>query len=95
MYFSASGDTGGTELWKSDGTAVGTVMVKDICPGSLGSNPTYLLNINGTLYFAASDGTNGRELWKSDGTAVGTVMVKDIYVGGGNESSPTYLVNIN
>jgi ELWxxDGT repeat protein len=24
----------GAELWKTDGTAAGTVMVKDICPGA-------------------------------------------------------------
>src|SRR5438874_13735396 len=31
-------DDAGTELWKTDGTAAGTVMVKDIYPGFYGSN---------------------------------------------------------
>ncbi|MEB3831575.1 ELWxxDGT repeat protein, partial [Phormidium sp. CCY1219] len=69
--------TNGFELWKSDGTAAGTVLVKDIRSGSGSSNPSNLTNINGTLYFGADDGTNGFELWKSDGTAAGTVLVKD------------------
>ncbi len=57
------------ELWKSDGTAAGTVMVaNDVFP-------ELLTNIGGTLFFA------GGELWKSDGTAAGTVMVKDINPG--------------
>src|SRR5262245_57665670 len=34
IYFSANDGTTGTELWKTDGTATGTVLVKDIRPGS-------------------------------------------------------------
>ena len=34
LFFTANDGSGGTELWKSDGTAAGTVLVKDICPGS-------------------------------------------------------------
>ena len=33
VFFAASDGTNGTELWKSGGTAAGTVMVKDINPG--------------------------------------------------------------
>ncbi len=92
VYFSATDGTNGIELWKSDGTATGTVMVKNIKPAGDG-NPTSLVNVNGTLYFSATDGTNGIELWKSDGTAAGTVMVKDIRSGG--DSTPDYLTNVN
>ena len=70
-------------MWKSNGTAAGTVMVKDINPGALGSSPSYMINVNGTLFFRADDGTNGTELWKSDGTEAGTVMVKEINPGAG------------
>ena len=71
----------GFELWKSDGTESGTVMVKDIHVGDVGSNIRNLINFNGTLYFSANDGVHGDELWKSDGTAAGTVLVKDALVG--------------
>jgi ELWxxDGT repeat protein len=71
----------GQELWKSDGTAAGTVLVKDIRPGSGGSYPRYLTAAGNTLFFRANDGVNGYELWKSDGTAAGTVLVKDIRPG--------------
>ncbi len=67
----------GKELWKTDGTEKGTVMVKEINPYT-SSFPADLINVNGTLFFIADDGTHGRELWKSDGTAAGTVLVKDI-----------------
>ncbi len=92
LFFTASDDTHGYELWKSDGTADGTVMVADINQGTHtdyysqqtyanSSDPSGLTNVNGTLFFTADDGTNGYELWKSDGTAAGTVLVKDIRPG--------------
>ena len=74
------------ELWKSDGTTAGTVLVKDINPGltagypnvPASSEPYGLTALDGQLLFTANDGIHGDELWKSDGTAAGTVLVKDI-----------------
>ena len=94
MNFRANNQsTNGSELWKSDGTAVGTVLVKDIWIGN-SSNPNRLTDVNGTLFFRADNGTNGEELWKSDGTSAGTVLVKDINPGT-SSSEPNYLININ
>src|SRR5207249_5968447 len=78
LFFTAYDGVHGSELWKSDGTESGTVMVKDINPGSSGSYPYDQTVVKGTLFFTADDGTTGRELWKSDGTEAGTVLVKDI-----------------
>ena len=94
LYFTAYDSVHGRELWKTDGTAAGTMLVKDINPGSADSTPLKLTDVNGTLYFQANDGTNGVELWKSDGTPNGTVIVKDIY-SGSTGSNPDYLRNVN
>lgn len=94
VYFAAVGEGAGLELWKTDGTESGTVMVKDIAPGAASSTPRNLTNVNGTLYFTANDGVHGEELWKSDGTSSGTTMVADIRSG----STSTFfqsLTNVN
>jgi len=97
LYFRANDGIHGDELWKSDGTTAGTVMVKDINVGSQSSLYRWydsFINANDTLYFRANDGIHGNELWKSDGTAAGTVMVKDINVG--SDSSNFYsITNVN
>jgi len=84
----------GQELWKTDGTAAGTVLVKDINPGTANGNPQLLTLVGSTIFFAAFDSA-GTELWKTDGTPAGTVRVKDIWPGPGHGSSPTRLVNFN
>jgi len=92
-FFVADDGTNGFELWKSDGTASGTILVLDINTGG-SSSPYSLANVNGTLFFTADDGVHGNELWKSDGTASGTMLVKDIITGGGH-SRPRYQTNVN
>lgn len=92
LYFSANDGVNGEELWRSDGTEIGTYMVKNIHPSG-SSNIANMTNVNGLLYFAASDGTNGSELWQSDGTVDGTFMVKDIHSTA--DSTPTEFEPMN
>lgn len=80
-YFVATTTAAGSELWKSDGTPGGTVLVRDIYPGAASSAPANLTAVNGRLFFTANDGSNGRELWISDGSEGGTQLVKDILIG--------------
>ena len=96
VFFSASSSAFGRELWKTDGSVLGTNMLKDINPGfffagpnlfGTSSNPQNFTNVNGTLFFTASDFSSaaptGTELWKSDGTPAGTVLVRNINATGG------------
>ncbi len=87
LFFRAYTYESGYELWKSDGTSSGTVLVKDINTNSSvagttdSSFPTNLTALNNKLFFSAYNPSSGYELWSSDGTTNGTVLVKDIYTG--------------
>src|SRR5262249_18019417 len=93
LFFLGTEGVVGPELWKSDGTAAGAVLVKDIS-ATIGpkNGQYYFTGVGGTLFFTAFT-ANGRELWKSDGTANGTVLVKDINPVG--NSRPNSLTNVN
>ncbi|HUT30500.1 MAG TPA: ELWxxDGT repeat protein [Sedimentisphaerales bacterium] len=82
LFFVAEDSDHARELWKSDGTDAGTVMVKDINPGGGGAGgfewgqyPDTITAVGSTLFF--QDGGYTETLWKSDGTEAGTVRVKD------------------
>lgn len=85
----------GDELWKSDGTIDGTLLLKDVRTGSISSIPRDLTIANDILFFtAAASPTTGRELWKSDGTTAGTVMIKD-FAYGSDLDGPIQLTELN
>ena len=52
LYFSADDGTHSNELWVSDGTGLGTLMIKDIEPAGV-SYPENLTVFNGKIYFQA------------------------------------------
>src|SRR5579871_1300263 len=55
MFFLAYDPTHGRELWKTDGTAAGTTLVKDVFPGPRDSSvpvfPDSLVALNGLVFF--------------------------------------------
>jgi ELWxxDGT repeat protein len=67
----------GVELWSTDGTAAGTRLARDLCPGFCASAPFPFAAARGRVLFAALDGRNGPEVWASNGTPRGTVRVTD------------------
>ncbi len=94
LYFRGWDGVHGAELWRTDGTAEGTELVADICPGACSSVPTELRPLLGALYFQAIDPGFGAELWRSDGTAEGTVLVADI-APGARGSQPQYMAELD
>ena len=97
VFFYGSDGVHGVELWRSDGTDTGTVMVKDINTTPVSDIldfATFQLGglqvANDRLFFAANDGIHGPELWCTDGTEANTYMVKDL-VAGPAGSNPQYL----
>jgi ELWxxDGT repeat protein len=63
-FFAASDASGHPELWKSDGTAAGTTLVKDF--GAQGGFPSQWLDLGSSLLFVQGG------LWSTDGTTAGT-----------------------
>ncbi len=81
VYFSATDGVNGVELWKTDGSEAGTLMVKDINPGTGSSAPRDLMLMNGVLHFIATGAGMEPELWRTDGTEAGTQLVVRQYRG--------------
>jgi len=81
----------GRELWKTDLTEAGTVLVKDIVTGpeTIGSSPNDIVAFNGNVFFTANDGIHGNELWTMDESG-SPKLFKDIVLGPGS-SQPNQL----
>ena len=79
-----------TSLWKSDGTADGTVLLKKIPNNHPDGFFKSLTHLNSTIFFTSSN-----ELWKSDGTADGTVLVQSFPIGDPNLPRNPYLFEAN
>ncbi|MBI4583171.1 MAG: hypothetical protein HY717_04030 [Planctomycetes bacterium] len=94
MFFTVYSPLRGLELWRSDGSPEGTVLVKDIYEGPDDSNPREFAMVRGILYFSARDAGHGAELWRSDGTAASTVLAADLK-SGPESSYPAGLVELN
>jgi ELWxxDGT repeat protein len=93
LFFTAWTKGHGRQLWKTNGTKPGTVMLTRV-PGHVGADPQDLTVADGVLFFSARDAQHGRELWKSNGTVAGTKMVGDIVPGpaGSNPQDITYAI---
>ena len=81
-YFFADNGTVGRELWKSDGTARGTTLVKDLTPGPASTDLVSFFHAGDraviiTVVLGATAIDNVYSLWSSDGTADGTVKLAD------------------
>ncbi|HSN60697.1 MAG TPA: hypothetical protein VLR49_07170, partial [Ferruginibacter sp.] len=97
VLFTATDATHGNEIWKTDGTLPGTVLLKDINVG-LGSSTSVSIEFlpgfsvtypvffsfhifNNRAYFNAYDGTGNGQIWGTDGSTLNTTLLKDIIPG--------------
>src|SRR4051812_39821156 len=81
-YFAADDGVHGKELYKSDGTSAGTVLIKDMVAGAESPGIRDFDVINGhVVFFTVSTGFAFREyrmsFWTTDGTKSGTVRIAD------------------
>ena len=84
-----SGNDGQTELWRTDGTVLGTQQFIDL-NGATSSSPRYLFATDTLMYFGASESATGREVWRTDGTLAGTFLVEDVKPGPGGQVISTW-----
>lgn len=79
LYFTAFHTRYGRELWRSDGTTRGTVLVKDLVPGKSDGKIHGAVSVDEqSLFFFHSEGDRHTwSLWLSDGTSSGTNKVAE------------------
>jgi ELWxxDGT repeat protein len=68
------------ELWKTDGTSQGTILVSEIKFSTVPSTNKFAA-LNNKLIFCASSDQQGDEIWVSNGTRAGTTLLKNIRPG--------------
>ncbi|MCB9869247.1 MAG: hypothetical protein H6836_07225 [Planctomycetes bacterium] len=88
LYMRASTPATGVELFKFDGTTAS--LVRDIRPGTTGSECYDIEFFGDEVIFTANDGPSGLEPWMSSGTAATTRRIADLATGAGGSNSENY-----
>lgn len=93
LFLAADRATNNEQLWRSDGTAAGTTLLRSFTSSVFPPTKRQLVSIGSRVIFSAGDAVHGFEPWVSDGTASGTFLLRDI-AGGTADSDLTGLTNI-
>ncbi len=81
VFFNARDRAHGEEIWVSDGTAAGTRLVGDLCPGVLSSDPKPFVRVGEQWLFVAESPAVGRELFAVDLRDVGAAIARPFGAG--------------
>lgn len=88
LYFAADDGVSGVELWRSNGSAAGTVRVADIAAGKNSTNPRHMIEYKGQVAFVAVQ----NEVWVSSGSVASTKKLEGALPG---TAGVAYLANQN
>jgi ELWxxDGT repeat protein len=75
LLFSGCDAAHGCELWRSDGSPEGTVMVADLAPGPTSTTPQRLTVAGCTVFFTACGSPESCGVWQTSGAAAGTARI--------------------
>lgn len=94
IYFRATANGAGTELWRYTPFTSTLSQLKEINPGSDSSVTGNVIAFNNKIYFTARTAANGNELWYYDGILDSMIMAGDINPGAAS-SDPQNLITYN
>ena len=92
VIFNANLGNNARELFYSDGTSLGTQIIRNLS-NSTSSNPSDFTKAGNKIFFVATLPNGNRELFRTRGTAASTVLVKDL--GGTRSGDPKLLTELN
>jgi ELWxxDGT repeat protein len=86
FLFQANDGIHGREVWASDGTEAGTILLQDANPGENSGDLSELTELEGIVYFSIGSAPHAY-LWRTDGTPAGTSLIKEFLGSQGAGSS--------
>lgn len=98
LIFSATTPEHGEELWLCRKTGLhdfDVLLIKDIIPGEMGSEPQAFEHLENVYFFYATTLHEGRELWLTTSREAQTAMVEDLYPGAAGSTTMNPNVAIN